>query len=94
MEVALANPITCLWGPPGTGKTHAIVEIIKQLQAGSQNRQIMVTALAHNAVDNVMAEDLSKMTTDNRRPQKSTSFNSASINRSWDSCRRPEEVDL
>ncbi|EPE27935.1 P-loop containing nucleoside triphosphate hydrolase [Glarea lozoyensis ATCC 20868] len=57
VQTALEYPLVCLWGPPGTGKTHTIVEIIRQLQA-SGNRRILVTAPTHNAVDNVMRKYL------------------------------------
>lgn len=57
VETALKYSLVCLWGPPGTGKTHTIVEIIKQLQA-SGKRRILVTAPTHNAVDNVMRKYL------------------------------------
>jgi hypothetical protein len=59
VHVSLSYPLTCLWGPPGTGKTHTIVEIIKRLQSG--NRRILVTAPTHNAVDNVMRKYLSRI---------------------------------
>jgi regulator of nonsense transcripts 1 len=58
VEASLCYPLTCLWGPPGTGKTYTIVEIIKQLQASQENRRILVTAPTHNAVDNVMRKYL------------------------------------
>jgi len=58
VEASLSHPLTCMWGPPGTGKTYTIVEIIKQLQASSDNRRILVTAPTHNAVDNVMRKYL------------------------------------
>ncbi|KAK3366566.1 RNA dependent RNA polymerase-domain-containing protein, partial [Podospora didyma] len=51
---ALRWPLTCLWGPPGTGKTHTIVEIIKQIQRHHKGIRLLVTAPTHNAVDNVM----------------------------------------
>jgi hypothetical protein len=58
VKASLSHPLTCLWGPPGTGKTYTIVEIIKQLQASQHNRRILVTAPTHNAVDNVMRKYL------------------------------------
>jgi type I site-specific restriction endonuclease len=51
-----------LWGPPGTGKTHTIVRIIKQLQKSPGSKRILVTAPTHNAVDNVMRKYLSSGT--------------------------------
>lgn len=58
VEASLSYRLTCLWGPPGTGKTYTIVEIIKQLQASPGNGRILVTAPTHNAVDNVMRKYL------------------------------------
>jgi regulator of nonsense transcripts 1 len=66
VEASLSYPLTCLWGPPGTGKTHTIVEIIKQLQASQENRRILVTAPTHNAVDNVMRKYLADVMTGGR----------------------------
>ena len=60
VEAAISSPVTCLWGPPGTGKTHTIVEIIKQLQS-SGDKRILVTAPTHNAVDNVMEKYLASL---------------------------------
>lgn len=66
VEASLSYPLTCLWGPPGTGKTYTIVEIIKQLQASRGNRRILVTAPTHNAVDNVMRKYLADVMTGGR----------------------------
>jgi hypothetical protein len=66
VAASLSHPLTCLWGPPGTGKTYTIVEIIKQLQASQPQRRNLVTAPTHNAVDNVMRKYLADVTT--RRP--------------------------
>jgi len=62
IKAAISYPVTCLWGPPGTGKTHTIVELIKQLQS-TGNRRILVTAPTHNAVDNVMEKYLAGLDT-------------------------------
>ena len=61
VNASLLHPLTCLWGPPGTGKTYTIVEIIKQLQASPGKRRILVTAPTHNAVDNVMRKYLAEV---------------------------------
>ncbi len=58
VETSLSHPLTCLWGPPGTGKTYTIVEIIKSLQESGEDRRMLVTAPTHNAVDNVMRKYL------------------------------------
>ena len=50
---ALNGPVTCIWGPPGTGKTHTIVSIIREILSDKEQR-LLVTAPTHNAVDNVM----------------------------------------
>ncbi|KAF4628609.1 hypothetical protein G7Y89_g9545 [Cudoniella acicularis] len=62
VESSLLSPFTCLWGPPGTGKTHTIVEIIEELQASAGTKRILVTAPTHNAVDNVMRKYLGDAT--------------------------------
>lgn len=54
VQAALNSPLTCLWGPPGTGKTETIVQIIRALQISFRDARILVTAPTHNAVDNVM----------------------------------------
>ncbi|GAB1319470.1 hypothetical protein MFIFM68171_09680 [Madurella fahalii] len=54
VRAALKSDLTCLWGPPGTGKTETIVQMIRALQATFSEARILVTAPTHNAVDNVM----------------------------------------
>ncbi len=39
-------------GPPGTGKTYVITEIIEQLH--SKNKIVLITAWTNNAVDNIL----------------------------------------
>ena len=50
---AMHSPLTCLWGPPGTGKTYTLA-VILELLSSAPDRRILVTAPAHNAVDNIM----------------------------------------
>jgi hypothetical protein len=69
VATALSSHFTCLWGPPGTGKTHTIVEVIKHLlEAPQGNRRILVAAPTHNAVDNVLREYLKITTTESFTP--------------------------
>ncbi|KAL2063554.1 hypothetical protein VTL71DRAFT_5359 [Oculimacula yallundae] len=61
VRAAMIHSLTCLWGPPGTGKTYTIVQIITQLKARSDTGRILVTAPTHNAVDNVMRRYMAEM---------------------------------
>ena len=54
VKAALDAPLTCLWGPPGTGKTETIVEMICALQETYRGARLLVTAPTHTAVDNAM----------------------------------------
>ncbi|KAK8048066.1 hypothetical protein PG996_016130 [Apiospora saccharicola] len=54
VRAALTHPLVSIWGPPGTGKTQTIVEILLGLQQKFPAERILVTAPTHNAVDNVM----------------------------------------
>lgn len=60
LHAALVSSLTCLWGPPGTGKTHTVAVILEELLRGPEQR-ILVTAPTHNAVDNVMRKFLYNM---------------------------------
>ena len=54
VEFALSSDeVALLWGPPGTGKTHTLVEIIRQLvQSG---KRVLVCGASNLAVDNILA---------------------------------------
>ncbi|KAL8732802.1 MAG: hypothetical protein Q9181_003829 [Wetmoreana brouardii] len=60
LRAVLESPLTCLWGPPGTGKTHTVAVILEELLKDPESR-ILVTAPTHNAVDNVMRKFLHNM---------------------------------
>jgi uncharacterized protein YdcH (DUF465 family) len=53
-----AEPLTLIWGPPGTGKTHTVAHILASyaLAAQLQRRplRILVTAFTHHAIVNVL----------------------------------------
>ncbi|KAG4068831.1 hypothetical protein HA402_004979 [Bradysia odoriphaga] len=55
IQEALNNHLTLIWGPPGTGKTTVIVEIILQFLLHRNDLRILVSASTHNAVDNVLS---------------------------------------
>ncbi len=48
-----SNPLFLIHGPPGTGKTTTLVEIIEQL-VKNEKRQVLATADSNTAVDNLM----------------------------------------
>ncbi|KAF2101257.1 RdRP-domain-containing protein [Rhizodiscina lignyota] len=54
LAAALTNPLSFLWGPPGTGKTKTIVAILKELLIQLPHKRFLVTAPTHNAVDNIL----------------------------------------
>jgi AAA domain len=56
VHASLLGPLTCLWGPPGTGKTHTIVALLQCLLSLEPGERILVTAPTHNAVDNVLRQ--------------------------------------
>lgn len=58
IQISLASVLTCLWGPPGTGKTHTIVVLLQELLQDLGEKRILVTAPTHNAVDNVLRKFL------------------------------------
>ncbi|MGH2509185.1 MAG: AAA domain-containing protein, partial [Ktedonobacteraceae bacterium] len=52
-EQALSTPdIQLVLGPPGTGKTYTITEIVRA--CGQKHERVLVTAKTHKAVDNVL----------------------------------------
>ncbi|KAI0364829.1 P-loop containing nucleoside triphosphate hydrolase protein [Pilatotrama ljubarskyi] len=51
---AVSTPMCLIWGPPGTGKTTVVVQILVQFLRRLPDAKILVTASTHNAVDNVL----------------------------------------
>lgn len=54
LQATMTHPLTFIWGPPGTGKTHSIVVILEQLLNALPQKRFLVTAPTHNAVDNIL----------------------------------------
>ncbi|KAJ4288053.1 hypothetical protein N0V90_012070 [Kalmusia sp. IMI 367209] len=54
LRAAMKHSLTFIWGPPGTGKTHAIVVILTQLLKALPKSRFLVSAPTHNAVDNLL----------------------------------------
>nr|RBQ95109.1 hypothetical protein FVER53263_05746 [Fusarium verticillioides] len=61
IKLALNSSLLCLWGPPGTGKTETIVEMICALQTANPKARALVTAPTHNVVDNVMRRYIQRL---------------------------------
>ena len=56
LQASMESPLTFLWGPPGTGKTHTIVVILTQLLKALSYQRVLVAAPTHNAVDNILSK--------------------------------------
>jgi DNA replication ATP-dependent helicase Dna2 len=52
-ERAASNPLTLIQGPPGSGKTKLLAEII--VQAFNRNKSVLLTAFTHAAIDHLLA---------------------------------------
>lgn len=53
VTAAMTSSVSLLWGPPGTGKTRTVVEIL-ELFLSTTEKRVLVAAPTHNAVDNVL----------------------------------------
>ncbi|KAG1737470.1 AAA domain-containing protein [Suillus paluster] len=61
VRFALESPeVACIHGPPGTGKTHTLIEIIRQLTSPSEHntnekqKRILVCGASNLSVDNIL----------------------------------------
>ena len=52
ITMSLNRPITVIWGPPGTGKTHTLAEIA--LKFYEQGKRVLIVSQSNIAVDNAM----------------------------------------
>ena len=56
----MANRLTLIWGPPGTGKTHflatALLSLIKARRAHGEPIRVGVTAFTHAAIENLLVK--------------------------------------
>lgn len=54
----MAEPLTLVWGPPGTGKTHTIAHMLIGYALAArrlgQPLRVLVTAFTHHAINNVL----------------------------------------
>jgi len=52
---SMNSPLSLIWGPPGTGKTTVVVQILRRLVRNlKEGSKILMAASTHNAVDNVL----------------------------------------
>lgn len=54
LEALNKKPVYLIHGPPGTGKTTVIVELVQQLVNKNSNCKILITSQSNLAVDNVL----------------------------------------
>lgn len=70
VTVSVGGRLTCLWGPPGTGKTSTIIALLRALPKQNNGERVLVAAPTHNAVDNVLRQYVKKaLTSDPSLPQ-------------------------
>lgn len=54
IEMACNNPITYIWGPPGTGKTYTLADIVVKLL--SQDKRVLMLSYSNVSVDGAIIE--------------------------------------
>ncbi|KAI9925947.1 hypothetical protein MW887_005753 [Aspergillus wentii] len=68
VSVSLQMPLTCIWGPPGTGKTQTVAALLQELLKWQPEDRVLVTAPTHNAVDNILKRYLQLTGDSNIKP--------------------------
>lgn len=53
VQLALESQLSVLWGPPGTGKTTTLAQLVALLVG--QQRRVLITSTTHAALDQVLA---------------------------------------
>lgn len=69
IEFALSSPLTIIHGPPGTGKTYTLIELIKQLSF-NKNERVLVCGPSNISVDTIL-ERLSAVFTNDEAQETS-----------------------
>ncbi|KAI0826200.1 P-loop containing nucleoside triphosphate hydrolase protein [Irpex lacteus] len=77
VKFALQSPeVACIHGPPGTGKTHTLIEIIRQLTSQSEVNprplRVLVCGASNLSVDNILQRLLALPKTEGAPPLKAT----------------------
>jgi superfamily I DNA and/or RNA helicase len=63
VEQAISNNITYIWGPPGTGKTHTLARLIRELL--NEGERILVASISNVAIDQLAAKVLNELNFNN-----------------------------
>ncbi|KAG2007100.1 DNA helicase [Coprinopsis cinerea AmutBmut pab1-1] len=77
VRFCLAAPeVACIHGPPGTGKTHTLIELIRQLTKPTpthpNGRRLLVCGASNLSVDNILERLLDLPSTSSSKPLKVT----------------------
>lgn len=73
VEKSVSNNFHFIWGPPGTGKTFSIAEIIYQLLKA--NKKVLISSNTHKAVDGA----LKKLLIEGKGKQRSIYFENSDV---------------
>ena len=76
IERSLVNPVSFIHGPPATGKTKVLTDIVRAIKTSTSGEKILVTSFNHVAVDEIEHELLKAI--NDRSQSKVTRFYSNS----------------